>query len=500
MVTMLIVVALDFAENRFIGKERPMRSPRPAFGAFLGVQSVYLLTLLGCAIGGSAVGDELPRYKLKVGQELVYRTVDPPKESDDGKGGKNTSQYIVEWTVNVVRQNEDSTWRCLFAQKGTTVRNRGEKTSTYEFMADGYFDLSADGRFLENQSIQPVANPTALFPPLPPDGHDPKIPWEAALTLDETQRKLQVDESAPAQQEEWQFIEVPKMALDPIYDLSTTRLYVFDCQQGLVRKATTTYQQGWPAKRASTPEIQTIELVSTRELDSQDLTDLNADVDRYVAAGAAYWALFLHANRDFAHVAECMDKAESSLKEIEPQLKTSLVRAMLSNKLKQQQSSRGHYITMGDEFGPQIDKPSQDWSTTDLAGTPHALADYRGKVVVLDFWYRGCGWCIRAMPQMKQLVDDFSGQDVAILGVNSDQDDADALFVIDKLKLNYPTLRNGSASGKDRINTKYLVHGWPTLVVIDSKGVVRHFHSGYSPTLRHDLGEKIRELLTEKQP
>ena len=32
----------------------------------------------------------------------------------------------------------------------------------------------------------------------------------------------------------------------------------------------------------------------------------------------------------------------------------------------------------------------------------------RGKVVVLDFWYRGCGWCIRAMPQMKQLADDFS--------------------------------------------------------------------------------------------
>jgi peroxiredoxin len=98
------------------------------------------------------------------------------------------------------------------------------------------------------------------------------------------------------------------------------------------------------------------------------------------------------------------------------------------------------------------------------------------------------------------LVDDFSGQDVAILGVNSDEDDTDALFVIDKLKLNYPTLRNSSASGKDRINTKYLVHGWPTLVVIDPKGVVRHFHSGYSPTLRHDLGEKIRELLTEKQP
>jgi peroxiredoxin len=497
---MLIVVALDFAENCLVGKECPMRSHHPLSGWFLGVRCACRLTLLGHVIGGCAVGDELPRYKLKVGQEVIYRTVDPPKESDGGKGGKNSSQYIVEWTVNVVRQNEDSTWRCLFTQKGTSIRTRGEKTSTNESVADGYFDLSADGRFFENRSIQPMANPTALFPPLPPDGHDPKTAWEADLTLDATHRKLQVDESFPAQQDEWRFVEEPKMALDSIYEHSTTRSYIFDRQQGLVRKATMIYQRGWPANRASKSEIQTIALISTRELDNQDATDLNADVDRYVAAGAAYWDLFLRANRDFAHVAEWLDKAESSLKEIEPQLKTSLVRAMLSNKLKQPQNSREYYITTGEKFGPQIDKPSQDWSTTDLAGTPHALADYRGKVVVLDFWYRGCVWCIRAMPQMQQLVDEFSEQDVAILGVNSDQDDNDALFVIDKLKLNYPTLRNGSATSKDRINTKYLIHGWPTLVVIDSKGVVRHFHSGYSPTLRHDLGEKIRELLAENQP
>ncbi len=478
-----------------------MRRRSPVSGWFRGVQAVYLLALLAFAIGSPAVADELPRYKLKVGQEVVYRTTDPLKESDDGKGGKNISQYVNEWTVNVVRQNEDSTWRCLFYQKKTNIRTHGDKTLYKdELLTDGYFDLAADGRFVENETIQPMANPTPLFPPLPPDGHDPKTPWEATLSLDETHRKLRADENSPAQQGEWQFVEEPKMALDPIYQLSTTRLYIFDRQRGLVRKATTTYQEGWPADRKSKPEIQTIELVSTRELDSQDLTDLTADVDRYLAAGAAYWALLLRASDDFAHVAECLDKAESGLKAIEPLLKTSLVRAKLTNKLKQHQSSRQDYIDTGREFGPQIDKPSQEWKTTDLAGTPHALADYRGKVVVLDFWYRGCGWCIRAMPQMKQLVDDFAAQDVAILGVNSDEDDNDAQFVIDKLKLNYPTLRNGQDPSKDRINTKYLIHGWPTLVVIDSKGVVRHFHSGYSPTLRHDLGEKIRELLAEKQP
>ena len=149
-----------------------------------------------------------------------------------------------------------------------------------------------------------------------------------------------------------------------------------------------------------------------------------------------------------------------------------------------------------EEFQAVVGKPSTAWKTMDLAGNPKTLADYRGKVVLLDFWYRGCGWCIRAMPQLKQVADDFRGQDVAVLGINSDDDLADAQFVIDKLGLNYDTLKNGE--GDDRINMCYKIHAWPTLVMIDQTGVVRYMHAGYTPTLRQDLGERIRKLLAEK--
>ena len=134
-----------------------------------------------------------------------------------------------------------------------------------------------------------------------------------------------------------------------------------------------------------------------------------------------------------------------------------------------------------------------EWQTTDLDGQPHALADYRGKVVVLDFWYRACGWCIRAMPQMKQLTDDFQDQSVAILGINSDRDLADARYVIDKMSLNYPTLKNGE--GSDQISTLYKIHGWPTLVVIDKKGVLRHVHKGFHDGEEREIEKEIKELL-----
>jgi thiol-disulfide isomerase/thioredoxin len=56
-------------------------------------------------------------------------------------------------------------------------------------------------------------------------------------------------------------------------------------------------------------------------------------------------------------------------------------------------------------------------------------------MVVLDFWYRGCGWCIRAMPQLNAVADQFAGRPVAVLGMAIDQNEANAKFVCDEMTL-----------------------------------------------------------------
>jgi thiol-disulfide isomerase/thioredoxin len=109
--------------------------------------------------------------------------------------------------------------------------------------------------------------------------------------------------------------------------------------------------------------------------------------------------------------------------------------------------------------------------------------------VILDFWYRGCGWCIRAMPQINALADDFKGQPVAILGMNTDRVESDARLVIEKLGLKYPTLK---AEG---LPQKYGVQGFPTLVIIGPDGKVHDLHVGYSPTLREEVAKAVKELL-----
>lgn len=91
-----------------------------------------------------------------------------------------------------------------------------------------------------------------------------------------------------------------------------------------------------------------------------------------------------------------------------------------------------------------------------------------------------------------QLADDFKDEPVAILGMNTDRNEADAKFVVDAMKLNYPVLK---AEG---LPEKYHVRGFPTLIIIDPQGKVADVHIGYSPTLRDEVAKSVKAILAKK--
>ena len=91
-----------------------------------------------------------------------------------------------------------------------------------------------------------------------------------------------------------------------------------------------------------------------------------------------------------------------------------------------------------------VDRP--DWDATDIAEDVQSLKQYRGKVILLDFWYRGCSSCIRTMPEIKRLAKHFEDEPVVVLGVNVDKRAEDAIDVIQKMQLAHPTIR-GEATG-----------------------------------------------------
>ena len=211
--------------------------------------------------------------------------------------------------------------------------------------------------------------------------------------------------------------------------------------------------------------------------------------ERYFSASQAYERAIEEARKDAENSPKLLADAKKALQTARGAIEQPMFREQLDLQIVKHDGMSNYYAESAKKRAEVIGKPAADWSLQGIDGKTHALADYRGKVVVLDFWYRGCGWCIKAMPQMNALADQFAGRPVAVLGMNTDSNEDDAKFVIDAMGLKYGTLR---AKG---VPEKYGVQGFPTLIIIDGEGKVRDVHVGYSPTLRTDVAKVIEGLL-----
>ena len=121
----------------------------------------------------------------------------------------------------------------------------------------------------------------------------------------------------------------------------------------------------------------------------------------------------------------------------------------------------------------------------DLAGVERTLADYRGKVVLLNFWATWCPPCRREMPSMERLRVKMQGRPLEILALDSAEpvEDVEAFLAI--MKLGFPILLD-----PDGVITKnWKVFGLPTSFLIDAQGRIRYSLSG---PVEWDEGEALQ--------
>jgi thiol-disulfide isomerase/thioredoxin len=133
-----------------------------------------------------------------------------------------------------------------------------------------------------------------------------------------------------------------------------------------------------------------------------------------------------------------------------------------------------------------------DFSLTDINGAKLALADYRGKVVLLDFWATWCGPCRIEIPEFVQMQQKYRDQGFAVLGVAM-QDTPDSVSKFyQQFRLNYPV-----AMGNSQLAALYGgIFGLPTSFMIGRDG---HIYSQHSGTTGPDVfEEEIRQLLAGK--
>ena len=138
---------------------------------------------------------------------------------------------------------------------------------------------------------------------------------------------------------------------------------------------------------------------------------------------------------------------------------------------------------------PHVGAEAPALTGTLLDGTDAALADYEGQVVYLDFWYIGCGPCMRAMPHLAEMQEEFGPEGFTVLGVNHHQDAATVQRYLNYRKLDIPQML------LDSLPEGYPVRAYPTWFVLDREGQIAHRDMGYGEETNTALDSIVRANL-----
>jgi thiol-disulfide isomerase/thioredoxin len=121
--------------------------------------------------------------------------------------------------------------------------------------------------------------------------------------------------------------------------------------------------------------------------------------------------------------------------------------------------------------------PAPTTPFADAAGKMHTLAEFKGKVVVLNLWATWCGPCVEEMPTLAKLQTEFAGQPVVVLPVSVDRDE-DRANAQDFISKRPPLPFYAEPKYALAYAFKPPVAGLPTTVLIDPAGNVRATVSG----------------------
>ena len=143
-------------------------------------------------------------------------------------------------------------------------------------------------------------------------------------------------------------------------------------------------------------------------------------------------------------------------------------------------------------MGRPTSGPAPDFALTLFDGTDFRLSDYRGQVVLINFWASWCPPCRDEAPELQALYEDFHGTGFTVLGVNMlESSRRKALEFIDEYGIGYP---NGEDIG-EHVTNLYRVEAPPESFIIDRGGTVRRFFIG---NIRYDdASGDIAALLAE---
>ncbi|MDR2214982.1 MAG: TlpA family protein disulfide reductase [Nevskiaceae bacterium] len=137
--------------------------------------------------------------------------------------------------------------------------------------------------------------------------------------------------------------------------------------------------------------------------------------------------------------------------------------------------------------------PAPGFELPDLSGQSINLAQYRGQVVMINFWASWCAPCRQEMPLLEQMHKKYQPLGFTMIGVNVEPDSAKAVDWLKATPVTFPILLDTAS----QVSKLYGVQGMPNTVIVDRKGNLRWLHRGYKPGDENEYLDQIRALVRE---
>jgi peroxiredoxin len=137
--------------------------------------------------------------------------------------------------------------------------------------------------------------------------------------------------------------------------------------------------------------------------------------------------------------------------------------------------------------------PAPQFSLGAKGGQTVSLAQYKGQVVMINFWASWCGPCREEMPLLESIYKKYNRLGFTMLGVNVEPDSKAANDWLKQTPVSFPILYDTDS----KVSKLYEVAGMPSTVIIDRNGTLRVLHRGYKPGDENEYMDSIRALIRE---
>ena len=137
--------------------------------------------------------------------------------------------------------------------------------------------------------------------------------------------------------------------------------------------------------------------------------------------------------------------------------------------------------------------PAPGFTLASREGQDVSLAQYKGQVVMINFWASWCGPCRQEMPLLESIYRKYNKAGFTLIGVNVEPDSQKANEWLKATPVSFPILYDKDS----KVSKLYDVAGMPSTVIIDRNGNLRVLHRGYKPGDENEYLDSIRTLIRE---